>query len=311
VTSALLYVATVMIWGTGWIAIQFQLGPVAPEVSLAYRFQIAALVMVAYCLLARRSLRFGLHEHGWIALQGVMLFSFNFYLVYLGSQYLPSGLVSVVFSTLPLWSLFFGALLFKTSIQPRVFAGAAIGLGGVALVFSPELDHLSLADDTVKGLLYCLGGTIFASLGMLTSLRNQQNGIPVIQGNAIGMVYGGAIMTLFALVTGKPFNFSFTWGYVLSLAHLAVFATVIAFACYLSLQARIGADKAAYASVLFPVIALAISTVVENFQWTEFAAFGAVLVLWGNLLVLTRPGALIGRFRRPKAEPVPPPIKET
>lgn len=301
-TSALLYVATVLIWGTGWIAIQFQLGPVAPEVSIAYRFQIAAAVMVAFCLLSGKSLRFTPREHGWLALQGLLLFSFNFYLVYLGSQYLPSGLVSVVFSTLPLWSLFFSALFFKTSIKPRVLVGAVLGFGGVLLVFLPELNHFSLADDSAKGLLYCLGGTVSASLGMLISLRNQQNAIPVVQGNAIGMVYGAAITTLFVLLAGIPFNFAATWGYALSLGHLAVNATVIAFACYLSLQARIGADKAAYASVLFPVIALAISTVVEHYQWSELAAAGAALVLWGNLLVLTRPGAFIGRLSR--ARPV-------
>ncbi len=309
-TSALLYVATVMIWGTGWIAIQFQLGTVAPEVSVAYRFYAAAAMMVGYCLIAGKSLRFAWRDHGWIALQGLLLFSLNFYLVYLGSRYLPSGLVSVVFSTLSLFSIFFSALFFKTSIRPRVLAGAVLGLGGIMLVFLPELKSISLADTGMQGLLFCLAGTVSASLGMLTSLRNQQNGIPVIQGNAIGMVYGSAISTLVALAVGRSFTFDFSLGYVVSLTHLAFFATVVAFACFLTLQARIGADKAAYASVLFPVIALAISTVVENYQWTQIAAFGALLVLWGNLLVLTRPGALIGRFRRAKAQPVPTPIEE-
>ena len=293
-TSTLLYAATVLIWGTGWIAIQFQLGPVAPEVSVAYRFYAAAILMVSYCLISRKPLRFGLREHGWLALQGLLLFSTNFYLVYLGSLYLPSGLVSVVFSTLSLWSIFFSAMFFKTAIRPRVLVGAVIGLGGISLVFLPELDSFSLADEGMKGLLLCLGGTVCASLGMLISLRNQQGGIPVVQANTIGMIYGGIIMTLVALAVGRTFNFDFSLAYLLSLGHLALFATVVAFACFLSLQTRIGPDKAAYASVLFPVIALAISTVVENYQWTSFAIAGAALVFWGNLLVLTKPGTFRG-----------------
>jgi len=301
VTSILLYAATVLIWGTGWIAIQFQLGPVAPEVSVAYRFYVAAALMVGFCIISGKSLRFGLRDHGWIALQGLLLFSTNFYLIYLGSQYLPSGLVSVVFSTLSLISIFFGAVFFKTGIRLRVLIGAVIGFGGISLVFLPELDSFSLSDNGMKGLLLCLGGTVSASLGMLTSLRNQKSGIPIVQANTIGMVYGGAIMTLVALFLGRTFNFDFSMGYVLSLGHLALFATVVAFACFLSLQARIGPDRAAYASVLFPVIALAISTVVEDYQWTGLAALGAALVLWGNLLVLTKPKTFRGFFGRTQA----------
>ncbi|MDH3338021.1 MAG: EamA family transporter, partial [Gammaproteobacteria bacterium] len=82
------------------------------------------------------------------------------------------------------------------------------------------------------------------------------------------------------------FNFSLQPGYIISLAYLAVFGSAIAFGCYLALIRRIGSARAAYSSVLFPVVALAISTVVEGYRWTAIAALGIMLTLAGNWLIL-------------------------
>ena len=134
----------------------------------------------------------------------------------------------------------------------------------------------------------CLVATWFASLGNILSARNQKNGIPVIQTNAWGMAYGAAILAVYALFSGAAFNYEYTTEYTVSLIYLSIFGSVLAFGCYLTLIGRIGADKGAYAAVLFPVIALGISTVFEDYQWTLRALFGFALVLLGNYLVLTR-----------------------
>jgi len=60
----LLYTVTVLIWGSTWFAIRFQLGPVPPDLSVAYRFGLAAALLAGYCLLTGRSLRFPLRAHG-------------------------------------------------------------------------------------------------------------------------------------------------------------------------------------------------------------------------------------------------------
>jgi drug/metabolite transporter (DMT)-like permease len=284
-----LYALTVLLWGTSWLAIKFQLGVVAPEVSVVYRFALAAAIMLGFCLLARRRMAFSLADHGFMALQGVCLFSTNYFLIYLGSQYLTTGLVAVAFSTIVAMNILGHCLLFRAALRPRVVAGALFGLTGITLVFWPEVAAFDLSRQGTLGLVLSLAGTVSASLGMLTSAWNQRKrGLPVIQSNTYGMLYGGLFVTLLTLLRGSPFAFDPAWPYVLSLLYLAVFATVIGFWSYLTLIGRIGADRAAYATVLFPVVALALSTWFEGFQWTLLAGLGVALVLSGNVLILSR-----------------------
>lgn len=286
-TNLLLYAVTVAVWGSSWLAVKYQLGVVAPEASILYRFALASLILVVFCRAARRPLRFGARAHAFMALQGLLLFCINYVLIYLGTQYLTSGLVAVLFSTVVVMNILLGALLFGQPIRGRVMIGALIGLPGIALVFWPEIAGFAGARTGALGLALTLLGTLSASLGMLMSGRNQRHGLPVLQANTFGMIYGTAFTGLYCLVAGIPFAFDTAPLYVGSLLFLAVFATVIGFWSYLTLLGRIGADRAGYASVLFPVVALALSTVYEGFRWTPEAAFGIAMVLVGNALVLS------------------------
>ena len=285
-----LYALTVLLWGTSWIAVKFQLGSVAPEVSVVYRFVIAAAAMIAFCLIARKPMRFSVRDHGFMAFQGICLFSSNYFFIYLGTQYLTTGLVAVLFSTVVVMNIIGTALVFGQRIRPVMVAGAALGMTGIALVFWPELASFDLASDGMKGVGLTLIGTAFASAGMLTSAWVQRRRLlPVIQTNAYGMIYGALAITLLTLALGSPFTFDTAPRYVLSLLYLALGGTVIGFWSYLTLVGRIGADRAAYVTVLFPIVALAISTWFESFQWTGSAALGIVLVLCGNVLILIKP----------------------
>jgi len=293
-TNIVLYAATVLIWGSSWLAIKYQLGVVAPEVSLFYRFTIAAAVMLAICALRRRPMRFTPGDHAMMAVQGLFLFSANYLLIYLGTQYLTSGLVAVAFSTVVVMNIFGGALLLKVPIRPRMVLGAVLGLGGVSLVFWPELETFDPARGGGLGLLLVLAGTLSASLGMLTSAGNQKRRLPVIETNAFGMAYGALFLWLFTLIGGSEYNFDPSFIYVGSLVFLAVPASVIAFWTYLTLLGRIGADRAGYATVLFPIIALGLSTLFEGFAWTTPAIGGVVLVLLGNVLALSGSAVIKG-----------------
>ena len=284
-----LYSLTVLFWGTSWLAIKYQLGVVAPEVSVVYRFVIAAALMLVLCVAMRRRMRFSIGDQALMVVQGVCLFSTNYFFIYLSSQYLTSGLVAVAFSTLVIMNIVGSSVLFRTPIQSRVVVGAAFGLTGITLVFWPEIASFDMGETGTLGLVLCLIGTGFASLGMLTSAWNQQKrNLPVFQTNAYGMVYGAVFITLLTLVRGSPFDFDPSPAYVLSLLFLAVIATVAGFWTYLTLIGRIGAGRAAYATVLFPIVALALSTWFEDFQWTALAAAGVALVLIGNAVILTK-----------------------
>lgn len=286
---ALLYTAVVAIWGSSWVGIHYQIGVVAPDLSIAYRFVLAAGLLIAFCLISRRSLRFSRRNHLFFATQGLTLFSLNYLLFYVAASYVASGLMAVAFSTITVMNIANGALLFRQRIDRGVAVGAVAGIAGLALVYWPEIAGVELSHEALLGLGLSVAATYSASLGNMISVRHKTHAIPVIESNAWGMGYGAAFAMAFALLRGAPPAFDWSWSYTLSLVYLALFASVFGFGAYLTLLQRIGADRAAYSSVLFPLVALALSTVVEGYRWTPLAAIGVVLVLSGNLVVLRRP----------------------
>lgn len=258
------------------------------ELSIAYRFTLAAAMLVGYCVATGRSLRFSARDHLFMALQGLLLFCLNYVLFYWAAVHLVSGLLAVCFATITVMNIANGALLFRRRVDPKVAVAAALGLAGIGLVFWPELARLELSRTAAIGLGLSVMATYAASLGNMVTVRHQRAGIPVVEANAVGMSYGALFTLVFVVAQGIPFAFVWSASYVGSLLYLALFASVIGFGSYLTLVQRIGADRAAYASVLFPVVALAMSTVLENYRWSMAAVVGVGLVLIGNLLVLAR-----------------------
>ncbi|MGD2161811.1 MAG: EamA family transporter, partial [Anaerolineales bacterium] len=280
-SNTLLYLITLLIWGSTWLAIKFQLGVVAPELSVAYRFSISAFLLLLFALIRRLNLRFTSRAHLYIALQGFFLFSLNYILIYYAEQYLSSGLVAIIFSLIVVLNTLFAALFLNTPIRWQVMAGAFVGILGLVLVFWPELRTFSITSDRAIGLVLALGGTISASLGNILSARNQKHDLPIVQTNMYGMAYGALYMFILALFRGSEFSFAPTIGYSLSLIYLALFGSVIAFGSYLTLLGRIGPDRAAYVTVLFPVVALSLSTLFEGMRWNLLAFIGIGMILIG------------------------------
>jgi drug/metabolite transporter (DMT)-like permease len=295
VPTFVLYGLTVLIWGSSWFVITLQTGVVSPEVAIGYRFVIAAVLLIAYCLATGRRLRYGLRDHVFMAAQGVTLFSLNYILFYRASFEMPSGLLAVCFSTILLMNIGNGALLFRSPLKPKVFLGALLGLGGLTLVFWPEVAGFGLHSHAAVGLGLSLAATYLASLGNMVSVRHKRAAIPVIESNAIGMAYGALCSIGLAALQGLPFVYDGRPIFTAALAYLALFASVIGFGSFLTLVQRIGADRAAYATVLFPIVALAVSTWRENYHWTPLAGAGVALVLLGNVLVLLRRPSLVKR----------------
>ena len=288
----LLYGSTVLIWGTTWLAIKFQLGSVDPMVSVLYRFIAATMILMVYCKLNDLRMRFQLKDHVFMALQGLVLFSVNYWIIYLASVHLTSGLVAVIFSSIVFMNMINGALLMGSPIRLSVVVGGGVGIVGIVFVFWPEISAFSLSDKAAIGVLLAAVSTFMASLGNIISARHQKYDLPVIQTNAYGMAYGAIIMGIIAIASGRRFGFEMTFPYVSSLGYLSLFGTVIAFGCYLKLIGKIGADRAAYATMLFPIVALSISTVYEGYQWSAYNIIGMVLVLIGNALVLNKKALL-------------------
>lgn len=286
-----LYIVTIIIWGSTWIGIKLQLGTVDPMVSVVYRFGAAAVLLLLYCRIRGLNLRFSLKEHGFMALLGLLLFSVNYWLVYVAELYLTSGLVAVLFSSIVFMNIANGAIFLGAPVERKMIGGAVSGTLGILLFFMPEIETFSLTDKGMMGIVVGFFSVLLASFGNITSARNSQNNIPVIQANAFGMAYGTLVLAVLALLLGKEFTFAFTLSYMGSLVYLSVFGSIIAFGSYLTLIHSIGADKASYTIMVVPVVALVISSFCEGYAWNISALAGLFLVMGGNFLALHKPSA--------------------
>jgi drug/metabolite transporter (DMT)-like permease len=283
-----LYTVAVLIWGSTWLVIKFQLGVVSPVVSVAWRFALAAAMLLAYSAARRRPLRFSARDHLWIALQGMLMFGLNYVGVYLAEQDLTSGLVAVVFSIVVSMNAVGMRVFYSQPIRTVTIVAAFIGVAGVALVFWPEIRGLSNSAVQLRGLEVALAATAIASLGNMVAARIHRRGLPVMQVNAWAMLYGAALVALVAVASRQRFSFDLSWPYVASLVYLSLFGSALAFGAYLTLMRRIGADRASYTAVAIPVVALLLSSVFEQLRW-QFATFaGVALCVAGNVLMLRR-----------------------
>jgi drug/metabolite transporter (DMT)-like permease len=283
-----LFVACVTIWGTTWLAIKYQLGRVAPEMSVSYRFLLASFLIACYCRIRKLPLAFRVGEHLWIALFGVLLFGVSYVFVYCAEQHVVSGLVAVGYSASPLLGALGMRLLFGVKISPRVALGSVMGLAGIILVFWPEFSKLQGDGDTATGAAYTVAAVLLSVLGTLTAHRNNEAKLPLWQTMAWGMFYGSLFSFIAAMVLGRAIEFDLTAGYVLSLLYLAILGSVVAFAAYLTLVRNVGAARAGYTGVMVPIVALVVSAAFEGFHWSALTWAGIAVSVAGNVIILQR-----------------------
>ena len=284
--NSTLYALTVLIWGSTFFAIEFQLGVVAPEVSVVYRFSGAALLLFAWCHFRDLPLRFPLRNHLWFMMLGVLLFGVNYILTYKSQLYITSALAAITFSTMLWMNLLNARLFFGVKARRSVLLGAALGAIGMFFLFAPQVTVVSFSDTVFVGSCLVVLAAMSASFGNMVSQAIQKSDVPVVQMNAWGMLYGALFMGVVALVSGHEFTFEWSASYIASLAYLTVFGSIVAFGAYLTLLGRIGAHKAGYAMVMFPAVALLLSILFEGMEITPSIVFGALLVLVGNVYVL-------------------------
>ncbi|MDP6163791.1 MAG: DMT family transporter [Candidatus Thioglobus sp.] len=286
--NALLYFVVLLAWGSSWFAISFQLGDVAPQVSIVWRFLLASIMLFIWCYFRGLKLSFPWRDHlSWLLL-GFFLFCVNYICAYFGTFYLASGLVCLIFSTLTLFTVFNGFIFFRKPIRLPILIGAVVGIAGLSIIFSNEISSTdwSLESGVVKGFLWMLLATFFASIGMLLSGQFQARKMPLVQSNAFSMLYGSMILISYITVSDVSFSFNASYSYVLSLVYLAFVASVIGFGVYLKLVGNIGADKASYVNIFTPTIALLLSTLFENYEWSWVGLMGVLLIIIGNIIVL-------------------------
>ena len=284
---ALFAIAT-LIWGSTWLAITFQLGVVAAEVSVAYRFALASAILAIWCRATGRSLAFARRDHAFLVAQGVLMFGANYVSIYEAERYVTSGLVAVLFSTIVFTNPIGMRIVYGTRLARRMLFAGALGVAGVVLLFLPELLTLKSSASVALGIAFGLAGTLLATGGNLIAVRNHHASVGVLEGTVWGMAWGAATAALIAIATGASWTFDSSPRYALSLVYLAVFGSIVAFGAYFTLIRKVGVGLASYTGVATPVIAVFLSTLFEGFAWTWTAVVGVALAAIANYIALNR-----------------------
>lgn len=281
-----LYVGSILIWGLAWIGMHFQVGVVAPEVSIVWRYLIATPMMFVFAMMRGERLRYRLSDHAYFVGMGLCVFSLNYLLFYYAAMHVPSGLLSIQFTLAAIFNVVLSAIVFRTRIHARIVLGGVFGIAGVAAMFYPELQGIGLNGGAALGFMLSLLATLCFCAGNMVSLAAQRRRLPVFASLAWAMTYGTALVAVVALVKGATFTIDMRAPYLISLAYISVLGSFVGFGAYFTLLGRIGAARAGYSTVLYPVVALAASTVLEGYRWTPLAIAGLVSVMVGVFLVL-------------------------
>lgn len=282
------FITVTLIWGSTWLVIRDQLGVVPPSWSVAYRFALAGLAMLALALWRRDSLRLEPRALVFVAAVGVAQFVLNFNFVYRAEAYIASGLVAVIFALLIVPNALLARLFFGQRVTRRFLAGSAVAIAGVALLFVHEL-RADAADPhrTLIGIGFTLLGVLSASVSNVMQSSATARAMPMTTMLAWGMLFGAALDAVWAWATAGPPVFDWRASYIAGLLYLALAASALAFTLYFGVIRAVGPAVAAYSGVLVPIIAMLLSTAFEGYRWSLLAGGGGVLALAGLVIALS------------------------
>ena len=281
------FLVATLIWGTTWFVILGQLGPVPPSWSVTYRFAIAGAAMFAYAAVTRAPVRMDREGHVLAAICGVPQFCINYNAVYAAEQYVTSGLVAVIFALLVVPNSIMAWLFLRQRPTARFLAGSAVAAVGVALLFVQELRSTSASPGAVLiGIAFTLVAVLAASAANTLQGSERIGRRPVATMVAWSMAYGVVANTLFAWIGSGPPVLDSRPEYWIGLLYLGLFGSAIAFALYYHVIRAVGPGKAAYSSLLIPLVAMLVSTLFENYLWTPLAMAGGAVAMAGLVIAL-------------------------
>jgi drug/metabolite transporter (DMT)-like permease len=279
--NAFYFVLCTLIWGTTWFAINFQLDVINPTYSVGIRFFIAAICLGAIALVKGYPLKFSWRIHRAFLAGGLFLYALDYTFLYAAQQHIVSALLALMSSSVVYFNVILRRVLLGKPIRFDVVVGATSGFVGIAAIFIPELKGMEQQGYVMLGIVFALGSFTSASVGNIVSEKILET-VPVVSFNFYTMLYGSGLIGLGLLVTQTPLVLPTAPSFYIALCYLAVFGSVIAFGCYMKLVQQMGSDRAAYVVLIYPVVALIVSTIFEGYQWSMLSAVGVLLILLGN-----------------------------
>ena len=287
-STIFLFIATLLCWGPTWYIIKFQLGTVDPMVSVFYRFFLASVIILLFCIYKKINLRFSIKEHFFIAVLGIFLFNINYVIFYLSTQYLISGFVALCFSSILFMNVINNIIFHRSSPNIVTLIGGTIGTLGLIIIFYDEIITFEFSSGTSYGIFLGIIATYFASLGNLISAHTSKIKLEVIPVTGLGMFYGSISLFIYLILMGNSFSFELSNQYIFSLIYLSIFGSVFGFSLYLTLIKKLGSNDAAYVAIIMPLMALVVSTFFEGLVWDLSLVLGAIMIVLGNIIILKR-----------------------
>ena len=287
-STIFLFIATLLCWGHTWYIIKFQLGTVDPMVSVFYRFFLASVIILLFCIYKKINLRFSIKEHFFIAVLGIFLFNINYVIFYLSTQYLISGFVALCFSSILFMNVINNIIFHRSSPNIVTLIGGTIGTLGLIIIFYDEIITFEFSSGTSYGIFLGIIATYFASLGNLISAHTSKIKLEVIPVTGLGMFYGSISLFIYLILMGNSFSFELSNQYIFSLIYLSIFGSVFGFSLYLTLIKKLGSNDAAYVAIIMPLMALVVSTFFEGLVWDLSLVLGAIMIVLGNVIILNR-----------------------
>jgi drug/metabolite transporter (DMT)-like permease len=280
------FATVVLIWSSTWIVIKDQVGLAPLGWTVVARFAIATFGAVALALIRRESLRIGRAGMMAAVLIGLCQFCLNFQFVYRAEVSLTSGIMAIMMALMTIPTAVFSWLIFKTPLDRRFLAGSAVALGGIGLLLLNEYRTAPPAGEVGAGLVFGTAALFSAAAAGVTQLSRGARETPVIPLLAWAMAIGVALDIAVAWQTAGPPPTGLPVRFWAEAAFLGLIGSVLPFPLYFGLIRRIGAARATYTNVAIPVLAMGISTVVEDYRWTALAVAGAVMAMVGLTIVL-------------------------
>ena len=285
-SNGVLFAICTLIWGSTWIAITYQIGHTAETLAVAWRYTLAALCLGLFCTVRGLPFKLPLHIHIKMAGVGFFLYCLNYTLLYMAQAHIISALLALMSSSIIYFNVVLRRWWLKQPIRLEVVVGATFGLAGIICLFVPEFSKVSMDAALAAGLSIAFVSFFSASIGNVISERILTSGTPVIQMNFYAMSYAMMMLYVTAWHTNDTLVIPTAPEFYISLLYLAIFGSVLAFGSYMKLLKQIGADKAAYVVLVYPIVALVISTFFEGSTWSWLSVLGVAVILVGNAIAM-------------------------
>ena len=274
-------------WGSTYLGIGIAVEQIPPGVMCAARFLIAGTIMLAYCALTGRQIRFSARQLSHLAIVGILLLMGGNLTLSYAEQIVPTGLSALLIAVTPLWFLVLDSLLLGDHhISRRGKIGLAIGIAGVIVLIWPDLRHPNaLGHRELWWSLALQLGSFSWAFGSVLSKKWQTAAVDPFSATAWQVLFAGIANLIFALLVEKPAHVAWTFRGVAAILYLVVCGSWIGYTAYIWLLQHVPTSKVSTYAYVNPVVAVFLGWLVLHESINRYILMGSAIIVASVVLV--------------------------